>query len=122
MTHLRQAHPPLDSDAGGVDLNASPFTSAVVFELGDNNAAHHLCETLWRRWDAVMQHGDAATLVSVGLPQAPRGVNEVLCTVEDWLDRRGVSLIRFHLDGRLYVLQRGGHVAPAGPHDFIQTN
>jgi hypothetical protein len=99
-----------------VDLDVVPRDSAVLFELGDQYAAHHLCQTLWCRWDALIHHGDAATVVAVALPQTTRDVGDLLNAVEDWLDRRDVPLIRFHLDSRLYVLQRGGQIAPAGPH------
>jgi hypothetical protein len=50
-----------------VDLDVVPRDSAVLFELGDQYAAHHLCQTLWCRWDALIHHGDAATVVAVAL-------------------------------------------------------
>jgi hypothetical protein len=113
MTHLRQARPTPDRDAGSVDFD----DSSVVFELDDQYAAHQLCETLWRRWDAVLQHGEAVMLVAVALPEEPHDVDDLLRTVEDWLERQGLPLIRFRLSDRLYVLQRGGRIGRAGPHD-----
>jgi hypothetical protein len=117
MTQLRQARRSFDRDAGGVDFDDSSLGSAVVFELSDHHAAHDLCETLWRRWDAMLQHGDAAMLVTVALPPEPRDADELLRTVEDWLERGNLPLIRFRLGDRLYVLQRGGLIGPAGPNN-----
>jgi hypothetical protein len=116
LTRLRQARGSVDRDAGGVDFDAASGGS-VVFELTDHSAAHHLCETLWRRWDAMLLHGDAVMLVTVALPEEPSDIDDLLHTVEDWLERRDLPLIRFRLDNRLYVLQRGGHIGAAGPND-----
>jgi hypothetical protein len=89
------------------------FSETVVFELLDRPGAERLCEHLRRRGRVRICEFEGAALVSVELRPEEDDLAVLLRATKRWLGELDVGPVRFHLDGRAYVLEPGAAIAPA---------
>jgi len=76
----------------------------------------HACEgrrELRTEWVGWIENGRYGTFV-VGLaPETIGELKQLMARVGTWITTQDFLAIRFHLDGRAHIMQRGGFVAPA---------
>jgi hypothetical protein len=89
------------------------LSETVVFELLDWPGAERLCEHLRQRGRIRICECEGAALVSVQLGPEENGLAVLLRAVKHWLGDSALGPIRFHLDGRSYVLESGTAIRPA---------
>jgi hypothetical protein len=79
----------------------------LVFEVPCRIRAEGLCERLRHRWHADFY--DCGDLVLVAATLRPRedDLAVLLRAVKLWAGDSALALVRFHLDGRSYVLDSG---------------
>jgi hypothetical protein len=90
-------------------------TAAGAFEVPSLGDAADLFKELQPNWGGWIESGLDGTFVVVLVPERISELNQLLAGVESWITRQCFLAIRFHLDGRVYLLQRGGFIGPAGP-------
>ena len=90
----------------------SPSTTAA-FELPSVPHAIELFGELHSNWVGWIENRLEGIFVVVRAPERISELNELLASVEKWLNEQAFLAIRFHLDGRVYVMQRGGFIGPA---------
>jgi hypothetical protein len=78
--------------------------------------ATHLFKELHARWGGWIESGLDGIFVVVRVPERISELDELLATIEKWIDQQPILAIRFHLEGRVYTMQRGGFIGPAD-HD-----
>jgi hypothetical protein len=83
---------------------ADDLNETLVFELLSLNGAESLCERLRPRWHVMSVEADEVGLVAAELRPAPGDLASLLRAVQLWAGANGVPALRFHLDGRPYVL------------------
>jgi hypothetical protein len=86
----------------------------VLFELPTLEASESLVLYLAQTRLAWLQSGEAATVVGVLLNPDDGDLAVLLRKVESWVDQSGFAAIRFHVDGRIYVLESKQTVVPLG--------
>ena len=88
-------------------MPAEDFNETIVFELLSPNGAESLCERLRPRWH--VNHYDCGETVLVAAELRPRAddLAVLLRAVKLWAADSALALVRFHLDGRSYVLETG---------------
>ena len=63
-----------------------------------------------------LEHRDGTEFAAVSLRSEPEDLADLLRTVESWIEERGLSNVRFELDGRRYTLRAGTHaLSPSRP-------
>ena len=93
----------------------SRFPSATgAFEVPSIGDAAELFKVLRPSWGGWMESGLDGTFVVVPVPERISELNQLLAEAESWITRQSFLAIRFHLDGRVYILQRGGLIRRAG--------
>jgi hypothetical protein len=97
------------------DLRRSPtFPAATAaFEVPCVTHALKLLRELRTEWVGWIENGLDGTFVVVLAPERISDLNELMSRVEQWITARDFLAIRFHLEGRVYIMQRGGIVGPA---------
>jgi hypothetical protein len=80
------------------------LNETLVFELLSPNGAWSLCERLRPRWHVMSVEADEVALVAAELRPAPEDLGILLRAVQLWAGDNEVTALRFHLDGRPYVL------------------
>jgi hypothetical protein len=80
------------------------FGETVFFEFLHRVGAEQLCERLRLRWFATMSDVEDTTLVAVELGPGESELALLLEEVQRWVGRAPLGALRFHLDGRPYVL------------------
>jgi hypothetical protein len=90
-----------------------PETAA--FEVPSLADALELLEHLQSNWCAWTETGLDGTFVVVLVPERISEFKELLASVGGWITRQSVLALRFYLDGRVYIMQRGGFIGPADP-------
>jgi hypothetical protein len=60
-----------------------------------------------------VENGLDGTFVVVLAPERISELDELLASVETWINEQTFLAIRFYLDGRVYIMQRGGFVGRA---------
>jgi hypothetical protein len=80
------------------------LSETVVFEVLNRTRAEWLGRRLGSRWLAAMSEDDEGTVVAVGLRPEEGDLAALLRVVEEWVADSGLGAIRYHLDGRAYVL------------------
>ena len=80
------------------------LSETVVFEVLDRTRAEWLGRRLGSRWLAATSEDDEGTVVAVGLRPEEGDLAALLRVAEEWVTDSGLGAIRFHLDGRAYVL------------------
>jgi hypothetical protein len=69
-----------------------------------------LQEASWSGW---VENGLDGVFVVISAPGRSADLTDLTSRVGRWLDERHYLAIRFHLEGRRYIMQRGGFVEPA---------
>jgi|SRR6266550_2334959 hypothetical protein len=89
--------------------------AAGAFEVPSLADAADLFKELQPSWGGWIESGLDGTFVVVLVPERTSELNQLLAGVENWITRQSFLAIRFHLDGRVYILQRGGFIGRAAP-------
>jgi hypothetical protein len=91
------------------------LSETVVFELMGREAGDCLCERLRPRWFVGVYESNELVLVAVELRPEEDDLAVLLRAVKLWAADSAIPALRFHLDGREYVLESGAPVwgAPA---------
>jgi acylphosphatase len=72
-----------------------------------------LFEELQSNWVGWIENRLDGIFVVVQAPERISELNELLTSVEKWVSGQAFLAIRFHLEGRAYILQRGGFIGRA---------
>jgi hypothetical protein len=88
-------------------------TTTAVFEMPGLTHALELLRELQADWGGWIENGLDGTFVVVQAPEKISELNELMSSVERWIAEQAFLAIRFHLDGRVYIMQRGGYVGRA---------
>ena len=95
-------------------------STAAAFELPSVPHATNLFTELqanWNgwieNWGGWIENGLDGTFVVVHAPERISELDELLAIVERWVTRQALLAIRFHLEGRVYIMQRGGYIGRA---------
>lgn len=81
------------------------FSETVVFELMGQAAGDRLCERLRPRWFVGLYECDDLVLVAAELRPEEGDLAILLRAVKLWAADSAIPALRFHLDGREYVLE-----------------
>jgi hypothetical protein len=95
-------------------MPADALSDTVVFELLDHRGAELLCERLRHRWHVGAYETEDIVLVAAELRPRQDDLAILLRAVKLWLLDNSVGALRFHLDGRAFVLESN----PALLHGF----
>lgn len=90
-------------------------TDTAAFEVPGLTDAMSLLNHLQSRWPAWCENSAAGTFVIVLVPEPISEFNDMLASVESWISRQAFLAIRFYLDGRVYIMKRGGSIGPGRP-------
>jgi hypothetical protein len=89
-------------------MPVQPLTDELVLEIPDRVRAEDLRGRLCPRWPVTLDEGADAVVVKVSLRRNEAGdLALLLRDVESWVSERALCAIRFHLDGRTYILEAG---------------
>jgi len=83
------------------------LNETLVFELPSRTRAESLCQRLQPRWHVDLYECDDVVLVAAELGPHTDDLAVLLRAVELWAAESALALLRFHLDGRPYVLEPG---------------
>ena len=83
------------------------LNETLVFEVSSRARAESLCERLRPRWHVDLYECDDVVLVAAELGPHTDDLAVLLRAVELWAAESTLALLRFHLDGRPYVLESG---------------
>jgi hypothetical protein len=83
------------------------LNETVVFELFDAARGERLCERLRPSWHVGLYECDDFVLVAAELRPREDDLAILLRAVSRWAGDDAVPALRFHLDGRAYVLDAG---------------
>ena len=89
------------------------LSESVVFELRDRIEGEQLWERLRPHWFGGTYECDETTLVAVELRLEEGDLSALLRAVQLWVSESGREPIRFHLDGRSYLLRSTSRTWPA---------
>lgn len=90
------------------------FPTTAVFELPCLTHALELLEELQTvSWTGWVENGLDGVFVVISAPERSADLPALTSHVGRWLDGRHYLAIRFHLEGRRYIMQRRGLVEPA---------
>jgi hypothetical protein len=89
------------------------FPTTAVFELPCLSHALELEELQTVNWTGWVENGLDGVFVVISAPERSTELQALTSHVGRWLDGRHYLAIRFHLEGRRYIMQRGGLVEPA---------
>jgi hypothetical protein len=88
-------------------------STAAAFELPSVPHATNLFTELHANWGGWIENGLDGIFVVVHAPERISELDELLASVERWVTGQALLAIRFHLEGRVYIMQRGGFIGPA---------
>jgi hypothetical protein len=84
------------------------MSEELVLEIPDRQRAEDLRGRLCSRWPVTLDEGADAVVVRVSLRRSDTcDLAGLLREVETWVEERTLCAIRFHLDGRTYILEAG---------------
>jgi hypothetical protein len=86
-------------------MQAETLDETIVFELLDGVGADRLCERLRHRWHVGAYESEDVVLVVAELRPRQDDLAILLRAVKLWLLDYGVGALRFHLDGRAFILE-----------------
>ncbi len=97
------------------DPRCSPTLPAATaaFEVPCVTHALELLRELRTDWVGWIENGLDGTFVVVLAPDTIGELNQLMSRVEAWITAQDFLAIRFHLEGRAHIMQRGGFVGPA---------
>jgi hypothetical protein len=81
------------------------LSETVVFELLGQATADGLCERLRPRWFVGVYECDDLVLVAAELRPEEYDLALLLRAVKQWAEDSSLPAIRFHVDGREYLLE-----------------
>lgn len=85
----------------------------AAFEMPCLTHGLELLEELQPNWTGWIENGLDGTFVVVLTPEKISELNDLLASVERWITEQSFLAIRLHLDGRVYIMQRGGFIGRA---------
>ena len=88
-------------------MPASELNETLIFELQSRTEAEDLCGRLRPRWHCDSYDCTDVVLVAAELRPRADDLGILLRAVRLWAAQSAVALMRFHLDGRSYVLESG---------------
>jgi hypothetical protein len=95
-------------------LYSPPFPAeTAAFEVPCITHALELLRELRADWVGWIENGLDGTFVVVLAPERISELNELMSRVGTWITAQDFLAIRFHLEGRAYIMQRDGFVGPA---------
>lgn len=95
-------------------MPADELNETLVFELPSRARGESLCERLRPRWHCDAYDCADIVLVAVELRSNEDDLAVLLRAVKLWASDSAIALVRFHLDGRSYLLDSGvGLLQPA---------
>jgi hypothetical protein len=95
-------------------MPADELNETLIFELPSRIQADALCERLRPRWHCDAYDCDEIVLVAAELRPHADDLGVLLRAAKLWAADSALPLMRFHLDGRSYVLESGlGLLLPA---------
>jgi hypothetical protein len=83
------------------------LNETLVFEIPSRARAESLCERLRPRWHAGFYDCGDIVLVAATLRPQEGDLAVLLRAVKLWAGDSALALVRFHLDGRSFVLDSG---------------
>jgi len=83
------------------------LNETLVFEISSVAQAESLCERLRPRWHVDVYDCNEVVLVAAELRTRHDDLAVLLRAVKLWAADSAFALLRFHLDGRSYVLESG---------------
>jgi hypothetical protein len=86
------------------------FSETVVFELLGQATGDGLCERLRPHWFVGLYECDDLVLVAAELRPEEGDLAVLLRAVKLWATDSATGALRFHLDGREYVLEVGAPI------------
>jgi hypothetical protein len=86
------------------------LNETLVFELPCRTQAESLCERLRPRWHTNFYDCGDVVLVAAELRRRSDDLAILLRAVKLWSRESSLGVVRFHLDGRPYVLESGLHL------------
>jgi hypothetical protein len=86
------------------------FSETVVFELLARAAGDRLCKRLRPRWFVGLYECDDLVLVAAELRPEEDDLAVLLRAVKHWAAGSAIPALRFHVDGREYVLESGAPI------------
>ena len=89
------------------------LNDTVVFELFDVARGERLCDRLRPRWHVGLYECDECVLAAAELRPGRDDLAVLLRAVSLWAGDNALPALRFHLDGRAYVLDAGEPLLPA---------
>jgi hypothetical protein len=95
-------------------MPADALNETVVFELFNSSGAGRLCERLGPRWRADFYECEDVVLVAAELRPRQDDLAILLRAVKLWLLDERLGALRFHLDGRAFVLESDPALLRAG--------
>jgi hypothetical protein len=95
----------MDGDPSTLTFIPSEFTDTVQFEIPDLIAARGLLVRLARTRPTWLDDQVEAAIVEAMLPDDGAELATLLREVEAWIIDHGVGAIRWHLDGRTYIME-----------------
>ena len=91
-------------------MPAEELNETLVFEVPCRAQAESLYERLRPRWHTNFYDCDDVALVAAELRARPDDLAILLRAVKLWARDSALGVMRFHLDGRPYVLDSGLHL------------
>jgi hypothetical protein len=91
-------------------MPAENLNETLVFELPCRTRAEGLSERLRPRWHTNFYDCGDVVLVAAELRSRSDDLAILLRAVKLWARESATALVRFHLDGRTYVLDSGLHL------------
>lgn len=88
-------------------MPADELNETLIFEFPYRTSADALCERLRPRWHCDSYDCGDVVLVAAELRPRADDLAILLPTVKGWALESEIALLRFHLDGRSYVLESG---------------
>ena len=93
------------SQAGGMESTAPHMSDTIRFELPEYVNVDNFCERIRSRWPGSARSEDEIWRVTARLRGNKNDLALLLRVVEDYVAETGLQAIRYHVDGRAYVLE-----------------
>lgn len=81
------------------------MSNTVVFELPEHVSVDAFCSRIRDRWPGTTRGEDDAWIVSARLRRNRNDLALLLRQVEAYVAESGLQAIRYHVDGRAYVME-----------------
>lgn len=88
-----------------MDETSQELSNVVRFEIPNYVDVEGLCEQIRPRWPGSEKRTGGVWVVSARLRKSHRDLARLLRTVEAYVAEAGLQAIRYHLDGRFYILE-----------------